>query len=111
MLVAEYALRESVQREEMLQDKIRSLEKAAAIEPEGKVQLEIANNELDRARREFYSNQQALYRAEAMFLPSVKDDYEKLRSDESWIVLTKVAAAVEAVDAVLREGYQKEAKG
>ncbi|KAJ5723877.1 hypothetical protein N7488_001912 [Penicillium malachiteum] len=84
MLVAKYALRESVQRKEMLQDKIRSLEKAAAIEPKGKVQLAKANSELDRDQIQVYRNQQALYRAEVRLLPRVKEDYEKLRSDEDW---------------------------
>ncbi|KAJ5609654.1 hypothetical protein N7528_010221 [Penicillium herquei] len=84
MLFAEYVLRESVQREEMLQRMIRSLEKAAAIEPEGKSQLTEANSELDQVRAQCYRNQQALYRAEAVFPLSVKRDYYTLRTDEDW---------------------------
>lgn len=84
MLVAEHALRGTVQREEMLQHKVQALQKAADIEPEGKIQLAEANSQLDESRVQCYHRQQALYRAEAMFPTFVKRDYDILRTDDVW---------------------------
>ncbi|KAJ6021939.1 hypothetical protein N7540_007443 [Penicillium herquei] len=86
ILVAEYALREYVQREEMLQYKIQGLEKAVAIQPDGKAQLALADakSELGKVQIQCYHNQQALYRTEAMLVPHVKQDYDTLRADDDW---------------------------
>ncbi|KAJ5735561.1 uncharacterized protein N7483_000686 [Penicillium malachiteum] len=93
MLVAEYALRESVQREEILQYKIQGLEKAVAIEPDGKAQLALADakSELDKVEIQCYHNQQALYRTEATFIPRVKRDYDTLRTDDNWYMREEMA--------------------
>ncbi|KAJ5930861.1 hypothetical protein N7466_006354 [Penicillium verhagenii] len=86
VLVTEYALRETLQREERLQYKVLALKKATAIELDSELQLAYAEakSQLNETRVQRYHKQQALYREEAGINSWVRSQYDWLRTKEDW---------------------------
>ncbi|KAJ5711509.1 hypothetical protein N7488_005665 [Penicillium malachiteum] len=62
LIVAEYSLRVLVQRETMLNSKIKALQKTALVESDS-TQLDAVTKELGKIHREYYRRERCLYRA------------------------------------------------
>lgn len=91
LLLAEYALRELTQREEMLRRRAITLQKTIVIEsdkPEldktNKAQLEKINEQLAEAQAQYPRKAYLLYGAESMLVSGFKEPYDSLRRDATW---------------------------
>lgn len=86
VIVAEYALRELVQREAMIQQRIHSARKAKMIESDGRQSdIDKWDAELKEIRVKYSHQTRVLYEAESL-VPSqpLKRDYDSLRRDPRW---------------------------
>ena len=92
LIIAEHALREQTQREEMLNHRAIALQKAIAIDPDpnpdSTQQVREANEQLERGKKTtFKKKEQALYQAVSMLQLAWRDVYHKRKDDDDAIWL------------------------
>ncbi|CAI7671877.1 unnamed protein product [Penicillium bialowiezense] len=101
VIMADYALREQVQREETMSYRLTASRKAAVIECD---QPQADDSEISkRSRKELSEKERALYEAVSLLDQRTKDAYDAQRCDPVWSVPIKVDAVADNVDAALQD--------
>ncbi|CAG7926330.1 unnamed protein product [Penicillium olsonii] len=85
LLTEDQNLRKQVQREERLHNQITALQKASAIES-STPELDEITKELQETQKTYARKEHALYKAECLLHPVLKEAYIKLRRDATWFM-------------------------
>lgn len=85
VIVADYALREQVQREETLNHRARASQKLTASDND-KTQHRKTIERLEQTKRECFLKERALYQVVSMLSPPNKSAYDTVRHDTTWFM-------------------------
>ncbi|KAJ5715287.1 uncharacterized protein N7483_012468 [Penicillium malachiteum] len=106
VLLAEYALRELLQREEGVEIELKALRKAAASETENPRTQELVG-ELEEIQRILPQHEYTLYREESMLGYDPRRAYDVLGQDDMWIALIDLDVVVGAVVVANEDPHRK----